>query len=185
MSQKIVTPETSKNLLQILEKRFKNKQLHKALDWNTIATKLEKHPEKMWSLQQMELTGGEPNVVGFDTTTNEYLFFDCSEESPKGRRSICYDRQALESRKENKPKHSAVAMAEEMGISLLTEEQYRYLQKLGKFDLKTSNWIQTPVAIRELGGAIFADFRYNQVFIYHNGAPSYYAARGFRGCLRV
>ena len=181
-----LSPEQHSTLLKTLKDRFeKNKVRHKDLEWDKIQAKLEANPEKMWSLNEMERTGGEPDVVSFDKNTDEYLFYDCSAESPKDRRSICYDQEALESRKENKPKNSAIAMASEMGIELLTEEQYRELQQLGNFDTKTSSWIQTPADIRKLGGAIFADFRYGTVFVYHNGAESYYAARGFRGLLRV
>jgi hypothetical protein len=175
-------------LLQVLQVRFeKNTVRHKGIEWTKVEAKLkaESSSVKLWSLNQMEMTGGEPDVVGYDKKTNEYLFCDCSAESPAGRRSVCYDHEALESRKEHKPKDSSVGMAEDMGIELLNEEQYRELQKLGKFDTKTSSWIQTPSDIRKLGGAIFADFRYGHVFVYHNGAESYYAARGFRGMLRV
>ena len=155
------------------------------IEWVKVKARLEANPEKLWSLDEMETTGGEPDVVGYDKKTGEYIFYDCSAESPKERRSLCYDREALESRKEHKPKNSAIDMAAEMGIELLTEEQYRELQMLGEFDLKTSSWIKTPSAIRELGGAVFCDRRYNHVFLYHNGAESYYAARGFRGLLRI
>lgn len=173
-------------LLDILSVRFsKNSSRHTDLEWAPILQKLRDSPDKLWSLNEMERTGGEPDVTSYDKKTNEYIFCDCSSESPAGRRSICYDREALECRKENKPKDSAVGMAEAMGIELLTEEQYKALQKAGKFDAKTSSWVKTPAAIRKLGGAIFCDFRYNQVFTYHNGAESYYAARGFRGLLRV
>ncbi|OXA88390.1 DUF4256 domain-containing protein [Flavobacterium hercynium] len=173
-------------LLDVLRVRFeKNMNRHKGLEWNKIQEKLEASPEKLYSLDEMERTEGEPDVVGYDAKTNEFIFFDCSPESPKGRRSICYDHEALEKRKENKPKDSAINFASEMGIAILNEEQYRELQKLGEFDTKTSSWIATPPAIRKLGGAIFADFRYKTIFIYHNGADSYYAARGFRGSLRV
>ena len=158
---------------------------HKGLEWAKVQAKLEATPEKLWSLHEMEKTGGEPDVVGFDKKTGEFIFYDCSTESPKGRRSVCYDPAALESRKEHKPKDSAVGMAAAMGIEILTEEQYRDLQKLGEFDLKTSSWISTPAEIRSLGGGLFCDRRYNTVFLYHNGAESYYAARGFRGSLRV
>lgn len=158
---------------------------HKGVDWAKVQTKLETNTEKLWSLNEMETTGGEPDVVGHDKKTGEFVFFDCSAESPKGRRSVCYDREALEARKEHKPKDSAIDMATAMGIELLTEEQYRELQKLGTFDAKTSSWIVTPPDIRKLGGALFADFRYGHVFVYHNGAESYYAARGFRGSVRV
>ncbi|MET3879630.1 DUF4256 domain-containing protein [Chitinophaga sp. OAE865] len=181
-----LSSEQSQSLLSVLKVRFeKNKQRHKGLDWAMVQAKLEANPAKLWSLDEMELTGGEPDVVGYDKTKDEYIFFDCSPESPKGRRSICYDHEALESRKEHKPENSAVEMAADMGIELLTEAQYRDLQQLGSFDLKTSSWIVTPPAIRKLGGALFCDRRYDHVFVYHNGAESYYAARGFRGCLRV
>ena len=183
---KQLSPEQNEALFSTLKTRFeKNLNRHQGLDWAPVQTKLEGNPEKLWSLHAMEETGGEPDVVGLDSKTGEYIFYDCSLESPKGRRSICYDHEALESRKENKPDYSAVEMAADMGIELLTEEQYRELQQLGKFDAKTSSWIVTPPDIRKLGGAIFADFRYGHVFVYHNGAESYYGARGFRGCLRV
>ena len=173
-------------LLSTLQSRFeKNMNRHKNLDWEKVRAKLEKHPAKLRSLEQMESTGGEPDVVAFDKRSGEFIFFDCSAESPKGRRSVCYDRAALASRKEHKPANSALDMAKEMGVELLTEEQYRDLQKLGEFDLKTSSWVQTPAAIRKLGGALFCDRRYDTVFVYHNGAESYYAARGFRAALRV
>lgn len=173
-------------LLSVLKARFeKNMNRHEGLEWAKVQAKLKAHPEKLGSLNEMERTGGEPDVVGYDEKTGEYIFYDCSAESPQGRRSLCYDREALESRKEAKPKDSAVDMAAAMGIELLTEEQYRALQKLGNFDLKTSSWVKTPANIRELGGAIFGDRRYDTVFVYHNGAESYYAARGFRGSLRV
>jgi len=176
----------SKELLRVLKTRFeKNMARHKGIAWADVEAKLEANPAKLWSLDEMESTEGEPDVIGFDNKTGEYLFVDCSPESPKGRRSVCYDHEALESRKEHKPNHSAVGMAEEMGIELLTEEQYRDLQKLGKFDTKTSSWIVTPPDIRKLKGALFGDWRYGHVFVYHNGAESYYAARGFRGLLRV
>jgi hypothetical protein len=184
--KKEVSTEQQKELLQVLKDRFeKNKSRHKGLDWADIQAKLEANPEKLWSLYEMERTGGEPDVVGQDEKTGEFIFYDCSAESPKGRRSVCYDRAALDSRKEHKPADSAVDMADAMGISLLSEEQYRELQTLGKFDLKTSSWVETPEAIRKHGGAIFCDYRYGHVFTYHNGASSYYAARGFRGSLRV
>ncbi len=173
-------------LLETLQARFeKNMNRHRGLEWTRVQSTLEANAEKLWSLNEMERTGGEPDVVGHDKKTGEYIFYDCSAESPEGRRSVCYDREALESRKEHKPKNSAVDMAAAMGIELLTEEQYRALQKLGRFDLKTSSWVKTPSAIRGLGGAIFCDCRYDNVFVYHNGAESYYAARGFRGSLRV
>lgn len=173
-------------LLNVLKARFeKNMDRHKGLKWEKIQERLEASPEKLWSLDMMEETGGEPDVVGFDKKTDEFIFYDCSAESPKGRRSLCYDRKALDSRKEHKPKNSAIDMAEEMGVEILTEAQYRELQQLGKFDLKTSSWVATPADIRKLGGAVFCDRRYDMVFYYHNGAESYYAARGFRGALRV
>lgn len=185
MSKKKLNAEQSQELLKVLKTRFeKNINRHKDLDWKKIQTKLEANPEKLWSLNEMEETEGEPDVVGFDKKANEYIFFDCSPESPK-RRSLCYDYQAWESRKANKPENNAIDKASEMGVELLSEEQYRELQELGKFDLKTSSWIKTPSHIRELGGAIFCDRRYNMVFMYHNRADSYYAARGFRGSLRV
>ncbi len=184
--KKELSPEQRKNLLDTLETRFeKNLDRHKGLEWAAVQTKLEAQPEKLWSLYEMEKTGGEPDVMGFDEETGEYVFYDCSAESPKGRRSLCYDRNALESRKQNKPKDSAVDVATAMVTELLTEAQYRELQQLGAFDTKTSSWLQTPADIRELGGAVFADYRYGRVFVYHNGAESYYAARGFRGSLRV
>jgi hypothetical protein len=173
-------------LLGVLKARFeKNMNRHKGVKWESVLAKLEANTVKLWSLHEMERTGGEPDVVGHDKKTGEYIFFDCSAESPVGRRSVCYDHEALQSRKEHKPKNSALGLAAEIGIEILTEEQYRELQKIGKFDTKTSSWIKTPAEIRKLGGAIFADFRYGQVFVYHNGAESYYAARGFRGSLRV
>ena len=173
-------------LLRSLKTRFEqNMNRHQVLQWEKVQARLEANAEKLWSLNEMERTGGEPDVVGHDTKTGEYIFYDCSEESPKGRRSLCYDREALDLRKENKPKDTAMDMASAMGIEVLTEEQYRELQKLGKFDAKTSSWVRTPPAIRKLGGAIFCDRRYDTVFVYHNGAESYYAARGFRGWLKV
>lgn len=173
-------------LITLLQKRFeKNMTRHKGLVWAKIQAKLEAQPEKLWSLNEMERTEGEPDVVGYNKKTSEYIFYDCAAESPKGRRSCCYDQEALNARKENKPEQSAVAMASSMGIELLTETEYRQLQTLGTFDTKTSSWIQTPPAIRNLQGALFADYRYGMVFVYHNGAESYYAARGFRGSLRV
>lgn len=181
-----ITAEHQKELLQILKTRFeKNRERHQNLDWLPVAAKLEKQPGKLWSLAEMEKSGGEPDVIGFDKNTDEYLFADCSVESPAGRRSLCFDDDALQSRKENKPRNSAINMASEMGVELLDEQQYRELQQLFKFDMKTSSWIKTPAEIRKLGGALFCDRRYNQVFVYHNGAESYYAARGFRGLLRV
>ena len=181
-----MTAKQREELLRTLKARFeKNMDRHKGLEWAKVQAKLEANAEKLRSLHEMERTGGEPDVVGHDGKTGEYIFFDCSAESPKGRRSICYDREALDSRKEHKPGGSAVDMAAAMGIELLTEEQYRELQKLGTFGEKTSSWLKTPPAIRKLGGALFADRRYDHVFVYHNGAPSYYAARGFRGSLRV
>ncbi|WP_268846194.1 DUF4256 domain-containing protein [Flavobacterium aestivum] len=188
-NKKELSSEQSSVLLKTLKNRFeKNKNRHKDLEWDNVQAKLEVNSgnnEKLWSLNEMEKTGGEPDVVGYDEKTDEYLFYDCSAESPKGRRSLCYDREALDSRKEHKPENSAIDMAASMGIELLTEEQYRELQQLGNFDMKTSNWVKTPSEIRKLGGAIFVDFRYNNVFVYHNGASSYYAVRGFRGVLRV
>jgi len=185
-NQKQLSPDQSQELLQILKIRFeKNMNLHKGIAWEQVKKKLEADPEKLWSLDEMEMTGGEPDVIGFDEKTGEYIFCDCAAESPKDRRSFCYDHVALESRKANKPADSALNKAEEMGIELLTEEEYQRLQQLGNFDLKTSSWLRTPQEIRKLGGAIFGDRRFGRVFIYHNGADSYYAARGFRGILRV
>lgn len=173
-------------LLNKLKSRFdKNPDRHKGIDWNKVRKKLDDYPGKLWSLHEMERTGGEPDVVDLDRTAGEYIFCDCSAETPAGRRSLCFDQEALEERKENKPSGSATGMAEEMGIELLSEEQYRRLQELGKFDLKTSSWVQTPREIRQLGGALFCDRRYDHVFVYHNGAISYYAARGFRGMIRI
>lgn len=184
--QSALPAERRGELFGVLKTRFeKNMNLHKGLEWAKVQSKLESDPEKLWSLNEMERTGGEPDVVDLDKKTGEYIFYDCSEESPKGRRSLCYDREALDSRKEFKPKDTAVDMAATMGIELLTEEKYRELQKLGKFDLKTSSWVKTLSDIRKLGGAVFCDCRYDTVFLYHNGAESYYAARGFRGSLRV
>jgi hypothetical protein len=181
-----LSPAEREELLKVLKARFeKNMNRHKGLDWSKVQARLEENTKKLWSLSEMERTGGEPDVVRYDKKTGEYIFFDCSAESPKGRRSVCYDHEALEARKEHKPANSAVAMAAEMGIELLTEEQYRELQQVGDFDLKTSSWVQTPVDIRKLGGALFCDRRYNHVFVYHNGADSYYGARAFRGSLRV
>jgi hypothetical protein len=181
-----LSPKQHEELLSILKGRFeKNMNRHKGLEWAKVQARLDANTKKLWSLGEMERTGGEPDVVRFDKKTGEYIFYDCSAESPKGRRSLCYDRQALDERKEHKPKNSAIDMAAAMGIELLTEEQYRDLQKLGNFDTKTSSWITTPSEIRKLGGAIFADYRFGRVFVYHNGAESYYAARAFRGSLRV
>lgn len=185
-SKKKVSAKESEELLKTLQSRFeKNMKRHKGVEWAKVQAKLEASLAKLWTLQQMEETGGEPDVVGVDKKTGEYIFYDCSAESPKGRRSICYDHEALEARKENKPNDSAVNMAEDMGVELLTEEEYRALQQLGEFDLKTSSWVKTPAEIRKLKGALFCDRRYNTVFVYHNGAESYYAARAFRGSLRV
>lgn len=184
--KKKLLPEQHAALLKTLKTRFeKNMNRHKGIGWDKVQAKLEANPEKLWSLNEMESTDGEPDIIGDDKKTGEYIFYDCAAESPKGRRNTCYDIEALESRKEHKPKHNAVEMAADMGIELLTEEQYRELQQFGKFDTKTSSWLKTPTPIRELGGAIFADFRYGQVFVYHNGAQSYYAVRGFRGLLKV
>jgi len=186
MDKKKFSSEQQKELFSSLKARFeKNMNRHKGIEWAKVQAKLEANPEKFWSLNEMERTGGEPDVVDYDKKTGEYIFYDCSAESPKDRRSLCYDRDALNSRKEAKPKDSAVNMAAAMGIELLSEEQYRELQQLGEFDTKTSSWIITPPAIRKLGGALFCDRRYNHVFTYHNGAESYYAARGFRGSLRI
>lgn len=185
-TKKELSPEQREELLCVLKARFeKNKNSHEGLDWAKVQTKLEANPEKQWSLSEMERTGGEPDVVGHDETTNEYIFYDCSAESPKGRRSVCYDRAGWESRKENRPQNTALDMAADMGIEILTEEQYRALQQLGKFDTKTSSWVKTPAEIRKLGGALYGDRRYDTVFMYHNGAESYYAVRGFRGSLTV
>ncbi|MNJ84940.1 hypothetical protein D3C87_24040 [compost metagenome] len=185
-NKKILSQEEREGLLNALKTRFeKNNKRHKGINWSDVETRLNANPEKCWSLNEMELTEGEPDVVGMDKTTGEYIFYDCSAESPKGRRSLCYDREAWESRKEHRPDNSALDLADAMGIEILTEEQYKELQQLGNFDLKTSSWVKTPVNIRELGGALFCDRRYDHVFVYHNGASSYYAARGFRGSLRV
>ena len=185
-NKKELTSKQSAELFSTLQTRFeKNMKRHNGIDWSKVEARLKAKAEKIWSLNEMEQTGGEPDVVGLDKKTGEYIFYDCSTESPAGRRSFCYDRQALDSRKEHKPKNSAMEMASAMGIELLSEEQYRELQKLGQFDTKTSSWIKTPSEIRELGGAIFCDCRFDHVFLYHNGAESYYAARGFRGSLRV
>ncbi len=185
-SKKELSPEQRKELLGALKVRFeKNMNRHKGIEWANTQAKLEANAEKLWSINEMEKTGGEPDVVGHDKKTGEYIFYDCSLESPKGRRSFCYDREALESRKEHKPADNATDMAAAMGIELLTEEQYRELQTFGNFDTKTSSWVKTPSVIRKLGGALFCDRRYDTVFVYHNGAESYYAARGFRGSLKV
>src|ERR1700730_9841542 len=185
-NKKDLSPQQREELLRALKARFeKNTNRHKGLAWAEVRAKLQASPEKLWSLNEMERTGGEPDVIGHDNKTGEYIFYDCSAESPKGRRSVCYDREALESRKEHKPEDNATDMAAAMGIELLTEEQYRELQKLGNFDRKTSSWVKTPSDIRKLGGALFCDRRYETVFVYHNGAESYYAARAFRGSLRV
>ena len=187
-NKKELSPEQGKELIKTLKARFeKNMDRHKDIEWAKVQAKLDPQAgaEKLWSLNEMERTGGEPDVIGFDETTGKYIFYDCSAESPKGRRSICYDREALESRKEHKPENSAIDMAVAIGIELLTEEQYRELQKIGNFDTKTSSWVKTPTEIRKLGGAIFCDRRYDHVFVYHNGAESYYGVRGFRGSLRV
>jgi hypothetical protein len=184
--QKELSPEQRQGLLRTLKARFEQDiSRHKSLEWTKVQAKLEANPEKLWSLNEMERTGGEPDVVSHDEKAGEYIFYDCSAESPKDRRSVCYDREALESRKEHKPRNSAMDMAAAMGVEILTEEQYRELQKLGNFDTKTSSWVKTPSDIRKLGGAIFADYRYGHVFVYHNGAESYYAGRGFRASLRV
>ena len=185
-NKKELSPKQREELLRVLKARFeKHMNRHPGLEWDKVQAKLEANTERLRSLQEMERTGGEPDVVGHDKKTGEYIFYDCSAESPTGRRSVCYDREALEARKEHKPENSAMGMAAAMGIELLTEEQYRELQRLGNFDAKTSSWVKTPSDIRRLGGAIFGDYRYGKVFVYHNGAESYYAARGFRGLLKV
>lgn len=185
-SNNLLSPEQREELIQTLKVRFeKNINRHKGIEWNNVLSKLERREDKFWSLYEMERTVGEPDVIGYDSTTDEYIFCDCSTESPKGRRSVCYDREGLDSRKEFKPENNAIDMATAMGIEILTEEQYRDLQKLGCFDTKTSSWLKTPTDIRQLGGAIFAEFRYGHVFVFHNSAPSYYGVRGFRGLLRV
>lgn len=185
-NKKELLPEQYSTLLNILKERFeKNKNRHNNIEWQKVQVKLEANKAKLWSLHEMERTGGEPDIVGYDEKNDEYVFYDCSSESPKGRRSFCYDREALEARKEHKPINSAVQMATDMGVKLLTSAQYTALQEFESFDTKTSSWLETPPEIRKLGGAIFADFRYENVFVYHNGAESYYAARGFRGSLRV
>jgi hypothetical protein len=184
--KKELSQEQSEELINVLKARFeKNMNRHEGLEWAKVQEKLDADPEKLWSLNEMEITGGEPDVVGYDKKKDQYMFCDCSSESPKGRRSVCYDREALESRKKHKPENSAMDMAASMGIELLTEEQYRQVQKLESFDKKTSSWVQTPDDIRKLGGALFCDYRFGHVFVYHNGAESYYAARGFRGSLMV
>jgi hypothetical protein len=185
-TRKELSPGQRKELLSTLKNRFeKNMDRHRNIEWSSVQAKLEASPDKLWSLYEMERTGGEPDVVGYDRETGEFVFYDCSAESPKGRRSVCYDHEALAARKEHKPKDSAIGMAKAMGIDILSEEQYRELQTLGSFDTKTSSWVKTPLDIRRLGGAIFCDRRYDHVFTYHNGAESYYAARGFRGFLKV
>jgi hypothetical protein len=185
-NKKELSSKQREELTGALKARFeKNMNRHKDLEWAKVQAKLESNPDKLWSLNEMEKTGGEPDVIGHDKKTGEYIFYDCSDESPKGRRSFCYDREGQESRKEHKPENNAVDMAAAMGMELLTEEQYRELQKLGNFDTKTSSWVKTPSEIRKLGGALFAEFRYGNVFVYHNSAPSYYSARGFRGSLRI
>jgi hypothetical protein len=186
MSNVALSPEQREELLRALKARFeRNVNRHRGLEWAKVQAKLEANAKKLWSLNEMERTGGEPDVVDHDKKTGEYIFYDCSEESPKGRRNVCYDREALDNRKENKPENSVIDMAAAMGIELLTEEQYRELQKVGNFDTKTSSWVKTPSEIRKHGGAVFCDRRYDHVFLYHNGAESYYAARGFRGLLRI
>jgi hypothetical protein len=183
---KVLTPEQRNELIRVLRARFeKNMNRHTGVDWVDVQERLEANPEKLWSLSEMERTGGEPDVIGLDQKTGEYIVYDCSAESPSGRRSVCYDLEGQESRKEYKPDNNAMDMAADMGIEILTEEQYRELQKLGNFDTKTSSWVKTPSDIRKLGGALFGDFRYGKVFVYHNSAPSYYGVRGFRGSLRV
>jgi len=186
METKKLSPVQQEELLKTVKIRFeKNTNRHKEIQWSKVQAKLEANPEKLWSLNEMERTGGEPDVIGFDAKTNEYIFYDCSAESPKDRRSFCYDNEALEARKEHKPKDSAINVASSMGIEILTEVQYRELQQLGNFDTKTSSWVKTPDDIRKLGGAVFCDRRYNTVFLYHNGAESYYSSRAFRGVLKV
>ena len=181
-----ITREQKDSLIQTLNNRFgKNMVRHPGINWEKVQEKLEANTEKLWTLNEMERTGGEPDIVGYDIFTDQFIFFDCAEESPKGRRSICYDREGLDSRKEFKPENNAIDMSKEMGVEILDEDQYRMLQTLGKFDLKTSSWIKTPDAVRKLGGALFMDYRFGRVFVYHNGAQSYYGARGFRGSVRV
>ncbi|PGU01651.1 MULTISPECIES: DUF4256 domain-containing protein [Bacillus] len=185
-NKNVLPVEQREELLKVLQARFeKNMNRHEGLEWAKVEVKLNATPEKLWSLNEMEVTGGEPDVVGYDKEKDEYIFCDCSKESPKGRRSLCYDLEALEARKKHKPENNAIDVAAAIGIELLTEEQYRELQQLGDFDMKSSSWVQTPSDIRELGGALFCDYRFGHVFVYHNGADSYYAARGFRGSLRV
>lgn len=185
-NNKGLSQEERDGILGVLKARFeKNMNRHQSLEWDKVQAKFDAKPDKLWSLNEMEKSGGEPDVVGYDEEKDEFLFYDCSKESPKGRRSVCFDREALESRKKHKPENSAMDMANAMGIEMLTEEQYRELQELGEFDLKTSSWVQTPPAIRKLGGALFCDRRFDHVFVYHNGADSYYGSRGFRGSLRV
>lgn len=185
-TKKKLSADQTSELLEVLGKRFeKNMKRHKGIEWTKVLAKLKANPDKLWSLDDMESSGGEPDVIGYDKKKDEYIFCDCSTETPKGRRSICYDHEALESRKEHKPANSAVNMAAEMGIEILTEEEYRSLQELGEFDLKTSSWVKTPDKVRKLGGALFCDRRFDTVFLYHNGAESYYAVRGFRGMLRI
>ncbi|UKT64079.1 DUF4256 domain-containing protein [Pedobacter mucosus] len=186
MNKKELSTQQNEDLLLVLRTRFENNlHRHKTIEWLNVKAKLEGNPEKCWSLNEMEITGGEPDIIEYDKSTDEFIFYDCAMESPKGRRSCCYDNEALVARKENKPKNSAIETAASMGIKILSESQYRVLQQYGNFDTKTSSWIETPGDIRKLGGALFADFRYNNIFVYHNGAESYYAARGFRGLLRV
>ncbi len=185
-TKKDLSPEQGQELLKILKARFENNMhLHKGIDWMQLEKKLETNNQKLWSLNEMERTGGEPDLVSYDKNTNEFIFYDCSAESPIGRRNLCYDRKALDTRKKNKPENSAIDVANDMGIEILNEEQYRELQELGNFDMKTSSWVRTPEKIRKLGGAIFCDRRYDTIFVYHNGAESYYSSRGFRGSLRV
>ena len=186
MAKKVLSPKQSAELIGVLKARFeKNMNRHKGLEWTNVQSKLESDPEKLWSINEMEQSGGEPDVVGYEKKSGQFIIYDCAAESPKGRRSLCYDRQALESRKEHKPANSAIDMAAAIGIEILTEDEYRELQKLGAFDLKTSSWVKTPTNIRALGGALYCDRRYDTVFVYHNGAESYYAVRGFRGSVRL
>lgn len=184
--KKELTTDQIRILIELLKTRFdKNIQRHESIDWQLVEARLSSNPDKLWTLSEMERTGGEPDVVGYDEITGEYIFYDCSTESPIGRRNLCYDNEALEARKENKPVGSALGLAEEMGVNILTEEQYRYLQTLGDFDKKTSSWVKTPDDVRKLGGAVFCDYRYGKVFLYHNGASSYYGVRGFRGSIGI